>query len=438
VITPPFARAAVARRTRLGPLDQLRLRLTAWYVGTYAVILIALGTGLFFVVAHQIGRELDDRLAMATGALIEAISIRQDAAAASGSGAAAAPSQLRVPGVSLYIFDSLARPILPDSASIMVRGIVREGLMTGATTLQVASGKESELRAHLSRFRSPDRRLLIAVAAADLEDLEDRYSLLITQFVVAACIALAAMTIGGAVLARKSAKPVEAAVEHMRRFMADAGHELRTPVTVLRTEAEVALERGRDPVQDSLAFTRIAGEAAHLASVVEDLFTLARAESAQLPVERSAIFLDDIVSDAVASVGSGAAQKGVVLSLDEYQEAAMLGSATLLRRLIVILLDNAIKYTPAGGRVTVSVRTERSRVLVDVADTGVGIAPEAVSRVFDRFYRSDDGRSAAPGAGLGLSIARWIAEAHGGTLTLRSHLGAGTRLRLDLPAEMPT
>jgi signal transduction histidine kinase len=310
--------------------------------------------------------------------------------------------------------------------------------MTGATTLQVASGKESELRAHLSRFRSPDRRLLIAVAAADLEDLEDRYSLLITQFVVAACIALAAMTIGGVVLARKSAEPVEAAVEHMRRFMADAGHELRTPVTVLRTEVEVALERGRDPVQDSLAFTRIAGEAAHLASVVEDLFTLARAESAQLPVERSAIFLDDIASDAVASAGSSAAQKGVVLSLDEYQEAAMVGSATLLRRLIVILLDNAVKYTPAGGRVTVSVRTERSRVLVDVADTGVGIAPEAVSRVFDRFYRSDDGRSAAPGAGLGLSIARWIAEAHGGTLTLTSQLGAGTRIRLDLPAEVPT
>jgi signal transduction histidine kinase len=410
------------RRTRLQPLDRLRLRLTAWYVGTYAAVLVALGAGLFFVVAHQIGRELDDRLASATASVI------------ASSHAGRADRDLRMPGVSLYVFDSLGRPVDPDTASALIRGIVRQSRATRATTLQVASGEESELRAHLAPFRSIDGAMRTAVAAADLEDLEDRYLLLITQFVVAACIALLVVTVGGIVLARKSAEPVEAAVEHMRRFLADAGHELRTPVTVLRTEAEVALERRRAPELDSVAFRRIADEAASLASVVDDLFTLARAESAQLPVDRTPLFLDDVVSDAVTAVGSTAARKGVVLSLNEYEEAPMVGSATLLHRLVVILLDNALKYTPPGGRVTVSVRVDGTRAIVDVTDTGTGIAPEAMAHVFDRFYRSDAGRAAAPGAGLGLSIAQWIAGAHGGELAISSRVGVGTRVRLNLPA----
>lgn len=409
-------------KTRLQPLDRLRLRLTAWYVGTYAAVLLGLGGGLFVVLAHQIGRELDDRLAAATTSVIADANTGQSVA-----------SQLRVPGISLYIFDALGRPLRPDTASSLIRGIVREARVTGATTLQVASGKESELRAHLAPFIAADGSARLAVAAADLEDLEDRYSLLITQFVAAACIALLLVTLGGVALARKSAAPVEAAVEHMRRFMADAGHELRTPVTVLRTEAEVALARGRDADRDSVAFQRIADEAASLGAVVDDLFTLARAESGQLPVERAALFLDDVVSDAVAAAASTAVRKGVVLSLDEYEEALLVGSTTLLYRLMLVLLDNAIKYTPPGGRVTVSVRVHDSRAIVDVTDTGAGIEAEAIGHVFDRFYRSAEGRAAAPGSGLGLSIARWIAEAHGGTLAVTSELRVGTTVHLELP-----
>ncbi|MDQ6634168.1 MAG: HAMP domain-containing histidine kinase [Gemmatimonadota bacterium] len=409
-------------RTPLRPLDRLRLRHTAWYVGTYAAVLAALGAGLFFVVAHQIGRELDDRLEAATRSVI----------AATRNGRADG-EQLRMPGISLYVFDSTGHPMPPDTASALIRGIVRQARATGASTIQVASGKESELRARLSPFRSADGSMRMAVAAADLEDLEDRYALLITQFVVAACMALLVVTIGGVLLARKSAEPVEAAVEYMRRFMADAGHELRTPVTVLRTEAEVALDRPRAAGPDSITFRRMADEAASLASVVEDLFTLARAESAQLPVDRNPLFLDDVVSDAVTTVGSIAARKGVALSLDAYEEASVIGSATLLHRLLVILLDNAVKYTPAGGRVTVSVRLDGIHAIVDVTDTGGGITSTALPHVFDRFYRSDEGRAAAPGGGLGLSIARWIADAHGGDLAIASEGGAGTRVTLTLP-----
>ncbi len=410
-------------RTRLQPLDRLRLRLTAWYVGTYAVVLIALGAGLFSVVAQQIGHDLDDRLAAATGSIMT-----------EERGKRADSVQLRIPGISLYVFDAQGTNVVrPDTASPLIRGIVRKARATGATTLQVASGKERALRAHLAPFTAGDGSARVAVAAADLEDLEDRYTLLITQFVAAASIALLLVTLGGVALARQSAAPVESAVEHMRRFMADAGHELRTPVSVLRTEAEVALERSRDPDRDSVAFRRIADEAASLGAVVDDLFTLARAESGQLPVERAALFLDDVVSDAVAAAGSTAARKGVVLSLDEYEETRTVGSTTLLYRLMLILLDNAIKYTPPGGRVTVSVRFHDSRAIVDVTDTGAGIESDAIPQVFDRFYRSAEGRAAAPGAGLGLSIARWITDAHGGTLSLSSAVGVGTNVRLELP-----
>lgn len=417
--------------SRLDPLDRLRLRLTAWYVGTFAAILLVLGGGLFLVVAHQIGVDLDENLEAVLGELIHT-SASVSPTGPSTHGAFPA-SPVRVPGLSLYLFDSTGRPLLADTASPLARSAARAAMRAGRVAIQAPTGKEHEVRMRANTFRAAGGARLTAVAAADLEDLEDRYTLLIAQFAAAAVTALVLVGIGGVFLVRKSARPVERAVEGMRHFMSDAGHEMRTPVTVLRTEAEVALGRSRDPVEDFNAFQRIARESKRLSSVVDDLFTLARAESGELPIQRESIYLDDVVSDAVAATASLAASKGVVLRLDHFEEAPVLGSAALLSRLAIIVLDNAVKYTPAGGSVAVSVRASSQLAVLEVVDTGVGIAPEVLPQVFDRFYRAEAARRTATGAGLGLAIARWIATVHDGVLSLDSVPGKGTTARLALP-----
>ncbi|MDQ2665638.1 MAG: HAMP domain-containing histidine kinase [Gemmatimonadota bacterium] len=413
------------RRNGLEPLATLRFRLTAWYVATYAGILLVLGGGLFFVVARQVRRELDTSLAAAVDLLVR-------------EGTSTAPnwvqttSGLRIPSLSLYILDSTGAPLVGDSVSRVVQEAARAAAH-GEATRQLPSGAEHVERARAHRFRAADGRTLTAVASADLEDLEDRYTRLISQFSAAAAIALAFVAMGGVFLARKSSAPVESVVAQMREFMADASHELRTPVTVLRTEAEVALARPGGDADSRRALEVIASEAARLSGVVEDLLILAGGDGREVAIERVPAYLDDVVSDVVSAFGTVARQRDVTLTLARFEEAPVYGNVVLLRRLVAALVDNAIKYTPTGGRVGVSVRAEGTSLLVEVADSGIGIDGAALPRVFDRFFRTDRARASAQGTGLGLPIARWIAEAHGGRLTIASSPGDGTVVTLLLP-----
>jgi signal transduction histidine kinase len=145
------------------------------------------------------------------------------------------------------------------------------------------------------------------------------------------------------------------------------------------------------------------------------------------------LYVDDIALDAVASVRVLAEQRGVDLDVVQFEESAAVADAGLVRQLLVILLDNAVKFTAPGGRVSLSVQPEGGRATVAVSDTGVGIAAAELPRVFDRFYRGDDARRRSDGAGLGLSIARWIADVHDAELTVDSVVGEGTRVTVRFP-----
>ncbi|MES2125518.1 MAG: ATP-binding protein, partial [Gemmatimonadota bacterium] len=267
---------------------------------------------------------------------------------------------------------------------------------------------------------------------------------LIALFGGAALAALILVAVAGSVLVGQSTRPIEHSIEQMRRFMADAAHELRTPLSVLRNRAEIALQQPRDESAYRSALAGIEAESTRLARIVDDLLTLARAESDQRPVERSRIFLDDIVLDAADAARVVGLRKGVTVTVGEFEEAAIDGDSHLVRQLVMILLDNAVKFTPAGGLVTVRVGRQGEDSLVSVTDNGAGIPPEQLQLVFERFYRGDPARQRTPesasGAGLGLSIARWIAEAHGATLTLATAPGGGTvaTARFRAGAQPPT
>ncbi|MES2306669.1 MAG: ATP-binding protein [Gemmatimonadota bacterium] len=416
------------------PLRILRRRLTSWYLATFGAILVLLGGGLFAAIRHQFATELDASLIQATSELERAASIREREAVLAGR-VVDAVDELHIPDRSLYLLDIDGRVIRPDSAPDWVRAAAQNAGRSGAVALDHQLPGERTLRLHAERFALAGSAPMVAVAVADKIELEDRYASLIVAFGAAALVALVLVAAAGSLLVGQSIGPIERSLEQMRRFMADAAHELRTPLSVLRSRAEIALQQPRDGPSYVAALEGIDAESQRLSRIVDDLLTLARAESEQRPIERSRLFLDDVVVDAVEAARAVAERKGVTLSLAEFEEAPVDGDPHLLRQLVMILLDNAVKFTPTGGAVRVKIGIDAGAPQLTVIDTGPGIPADQLPHVFERFYRGDPARArqSGSGSGLGLSIARWIADAHGGTLTLHSGAGGGTTATARFP-----
>jgi heavy metal sensor kinase len=229
---------------------------------------------------------------------------------------------------------------------------------------------------------------------------------------------------------------IESAFLRITEFTADASHELRTPIALIHTEAELALRRSRDESEYREALRHILLEADRTAKLVEELLALARADSGREALDIHPIDLLPVLQESAAKWNQVAALRN--LQFEEHLEVRRLpvmGDQNALRRVIDILLDNALKYTPAPGNVALSVEEKNSRVVVAVEDTGVGIAPEDQARIFERFYRVDKARSRElGGAGLGLAIAQWIVQLHKGSIQVKSELGKGSIFQVEFPA----
>lgn len=411
-------------------LGRLRVRLTLWYAATFAVILLLLGAGLFLAIGTQVSRRIDASLVSATAAIVRAT---HDLEAERAAGVAAdAVEELHIPDRELYLFEGSGRPITPAQADPWISDAARIAAATGRADVQHVGPGGHERRLHAERFTGGSGTGYVAVAVAERPNIREQYASLIGIFGAAALAALVLVVVGGFVLARQSTVPVERSMEQMRRFMADAAHELRTPVTILRTRTEIALGRARDPASDGAVFQAIEREADRLGGIVGDLLTLARADAGERKVAHGSLYLDDVASQAVASARALAERKGVSLVVGSFEETQILGDAGLVERLVLIVLDNAIKYTPEGGRVQLDVIARDGKRSVIVSDSGIGISTDQLPRIFERFYRGDSARSHAEGAGLGLPIARWIADLHGARIDVSSD-STGTRVQIDFP-----
>jgi len=217
---------------------------------------------------------------------------------------------------------------------------------------------------------------------------------------------------------------LEVAFQQRREFMADASHELRTPVAIIQNEASLALSRDtREPGEYKEALRVVRDAARRLRQIVNDLFLLARADAGELPLRCDPVYLDEIVSTSVREVRTLADARGVKIDVERLPEVPFVGDESLLHRLVLNLLDNAIKYSPPEAIVSVRLGVEDERLRLDVENTGPAIPVALQGKIFERFVRADqvrayDGNAFASGTGLGLPIARWIAERHGGTVEL--------------------
>ncbi len=318
-----------------------------------------------------------------------------------------------------------------------------------------------------------DSRVVIQVGRYE-QPMKDQLRDLAVMLVLGLPVAVAVAGIGGYILARRALAPIERMTAHartitaerlderlpvddpedemgrlagvfnetlgrlarsfeqMRRFTADVSHQLRTPLTAIRSVGEVGLRAGP---RDEAAYRGIIGsmleETDRLAVLVDRLLTLSRAEMGQTSLAREPVNLVDLAEDVVGHLGVLAEEKGQSLSIDATGIPTAVGDRVVLRQALINLVDNAIKFTPAGGQVAIRVFRNDGNAVLDVSDSGNGVPAAARERIFDRFFRADE--SAASGSGLGLSIAMGAVEASGGGLTLHRSDEHGTTFRMTLP-----
>jgi heavy metal sensor kinase len=466
-------------------IESVRARLTFYYVSALALALIVVGGLIYVLLAQALYTRIDDTLdallQTTSNSLHNDLDEGQDVDDAARSTAAELASRLQM----LVIYDGqgalLAEEQRDDDLDIVLPALdtlpSEEPLFI--TTVEADDADDRHRLAVRRLTIMPSGTQYIVVAGSSLEPTDEELEALRRILVYVVPIALLVAGLGGWFLAHRSLSPVvamaerarkigvedlslrlpvanphdelgrlaatfnellarlEASLNLQRQFMADASHELRTPVTTTRTAATVALQQlHRDEGDYREALEIIEQQAARLSRVVEDMFTLARADAGNYPVRRDAMYLDEVIDEVVRAGRVVASTKNVQIELDTMPATAWAGDEDLIRRLVGNLLDNAIRFSPRGGAVTLRLEPTAAGFTIAVSDAGSGIPPEMQPHIFERFYRVDRSRtrgSRDAGAGLGLALARWIAHVHGGEVSLTTSSDAGSTFTVFLP-----
>ena len=411
----------------------LRLRLTVWYT---LALLVTLCLGAAVILREQAGvgmrrvdRELDALAGTLTGVLGDELRENPDVDEA----AEEACKTVKAPGRAVAILDTSGHPLAAHWDRLSP-GALTGG--DGSPRIWTAASPGGDWRVHTVP-QSFQARALVLLVAAPLSDVRREQHEVQEAMVIGIPIVLLIAVAGGLYLASVGVRPITDALRTQRQFMADASHELRTPVSIVRVSADVALSREhRDEGEYREALAIVVGQAQRLGRLVDDMLVLARADAGGYALRLVDLYFDEIVADCRRAVGVLANERGVTIRLTGATDVTVTGDEDLLRRLVLNILQNAVQHSPPGGDVEVELAREPGQVRLRVSDHGSGIPIADQTRIFDRFVQLDAARSGR-GTGLGLPIARWIAEAHRGTLALEASDPHGSTFTVVLPANPP-
>jgi len=446
----------------------VRARLTLWYTAILALVLITFSAVSYVLLSRAIHAQNDASLTDAADDFIAAFN------------PASRGTDYRNGDREIFVLSPGGKVVADSQTKIgaaerqRIEDFVRGG---GKGLHTIPGGEEGDgVRIIVTPVSVSGTRYTVVVAR-DLDEQADRLESAAHAVFFGIPIALMVAAAGGYLLAKKSFAPVtrmsvkarhigaetlderievgndrdelgflaatlndllerlQLAFDSQRRFMADASHELRTPVAIIQGEADVALSRPDRAAEDYRESIEVMQRASRkLTQIVQNLFLLARGDAGHYPISMSRFYLGEVVAGCIRAMRSLAQARGVELSCSAPEDTIIVGDEELIQRLVLNLIENAVKFTPSGGRVQAEVRSDDGHSTIRVSDTGPGIPPEDQSRIFERFFRGDRARPQNGGAGLGLPIARWIAEIHGGELRLEHSDAGGSVFVAELPS----
>jgi len=470
----------------------VRIRLTFWYIAAMSLVLVALAAATYTVIKQNVVKRADTQAVELADTFLSTVKAEMADSTKPDSlsdAIAAAIPEHRFRDVVFAVFDPHGGLIAASGgfedekhpAPISAGEIVSSAqpLLASSRSFHSVPLSGRDFRGYVRHF-SFDGQAATLVVLQSLHRQKEFLATLAATFWVVIPLTILLAGLGGYLLARRSLAPVvamsgqasrigaenlearlsvtnpqdelgqlaiafnglldrlSASFDRQKRFVADASHELRTPIAILCGETEVTLakpERNEQEYRESLAI--VGAEAKRLKYIVDDLFTLARADAGQYPLVCSDFYLDELAAECARNVRTLAVAKNLTLSCECGGESLIHADETLVRRMLLNLLDNAIKYTAPGGTVCVRCTEQDGFYQLSVQDSGPGIPADLQPRIFERFFRADKARSRANndggGAGLGLSIAAWIATVHGGKLELTRSTPEGSVFTSFLP-----
>ncbi len=469
-----------------------KIRLTFWYSGVLALILTLFAAASYFLFAFALQSQIDQTLSEIAAALITSVSQEladekaadQDEAIKNEISDAVIETNFK--SYRLFVFSD-AKNLIAETKSVEDKTIFDSAnAKSRLNKVEEKNGNFDNGDGKITRvFFKPfqiEGRIFFLVVAHSLDEQDELLDKIRNAFLIIVPLSLLFASFGGYLLARKSLAPIsemsekaekitaqnlrherlpveneadelgrlattfngllsrlDSSFEQQKRFMADASHELRTPVAIVRGESDVSLAKDERETSEYRETIRIIqSEAERMSRIIEDLFTMARADTGENQPQKSAVYVKDILAETIKSFRTLAQKCTLDISFESKDELPMTADEQLLKRLFTNLIDNAVRY--AKTSVKVNAKTENGFYEITISDDGEGIAEENQTHIFERFYRADKARSrqkssnAGSGAGLGLSIAQMIVGLHQGTLELVKSDSEGTRFSVKFPA----